>query len=103
MPRPTIVACVNLQGGVGKTAVPVNFAAYCARKGMRTLLIDLDPQTNATFSCISVDEWEEHAANNGTVADLFGAPAHTSAEGKQKSLTTIIRKRVWKTLDLIPS
>jgi chromosome partitioning protein len=103
MADPYIVACVNLKGGVGKTAIAVNFAAYCGRKGLRTLLVDLDPQTNATFSCISVDEWEEHAAKSGTVADLFGARAHTSAEGKQKELNTIIRKKVWKNLDLIPS
>jgi chromosome partitioning protein len=103
MPDPYIVACVNLKGGVGKTAIAVNFAAYCSRKGMRTLLVDFDPQTNATFSCISVDDWEEHAAKNGTVADLFGARAHTSAEGKRKELSTIIRKNVWKNLDLIPS
>jgi chromosome partitioning protein len=100
---PNVVACVNLKGGVGKTAIAVNFAAYCGRNGMRTLLVDLDPQTNATFSCISVDDWEQHAADNGTVADLFGARSHTSAEGKQKDLGTIIRKKVWKGLDLIPS
>ncbi len=100
---PKVIACVNLKGGVGKTAIAVNFAAYCGRKGQKTLLVDLDPQTNATFSCISVDEWEEHAAKNGTVADIFGARTHTSAEGKQRSLNTIIRKKVWKGMDLIPS
>ena len=58
---PTILACVNLKGGVGKTAIAVNFAAYCGRKGMRTLLVDCDPQTNATFSCMSGEDWVEHA------------------------------------------
>jgi len=52
---------------------------------------------------MSVDEWETHAADNGTVADLFGARAHASAEGEQRDLSTIIRKKVWKGLDLIPS
>lgn len=100
---PTVLACINLKGGVGKTAISVNFAAYCGRSGLRTLLVDLDPQTNATFSCISVDEWEEHAAKNGTIADLFGARAHTSAEGKPKELDTIIRQEVFKGVDLVPS
>ena len=103
MAEPKIVACINLKGGVGKTAIATNFAGYCGRKGLRTLLVDLDPQTNATFSCISIDDWEEHAATNGTVANLFGVRSHTSAEGSQKSLDTIIRKEVWKNLDLIPS
>ena len=103
MAKPYIVACVNLKGGVGKTAIAVNFAAYCGYKGMRTLLVDLDPQTNATFSCISVDDWEVHAASHGTIADLFGARAHTSAEGKQHDVATVIRKNVFNNMDLIPS
>jgi MinD-like ATPase involved in chromosome partitioning or flagellar assembly len=53
--HPVVLSCVNLKGGVGKTAIAVNFAAYCGSRGLRTLLIDLDPQTNATFSCISVE------------------------------------------------
>lgn len=103
MAGPYIVACVNLKGGVGKTALAVNFAAYCGSLGMRTLLLDLDPQTNATFSCISVDEWEEHATNHGTVADLFGARSHTNAEGKQKKFEDVVKKSVFENLDLVPS
>lgn len=97
-----VVACINLKGGVGKTAIATNFAGYCGRQGMRTLLVDLDPQTNATFSCISIEDWEEHAAENGTVANLFGV-RHTTVDGKLKDLDTIIRKKVWKNVDLIPS
>jgi len=103
MAGPKIVACLNLKGGVGKTAIATNFAGYCGRKGMRTLLVDLDPQTNATFSCVSIEEWEKHATQNGTVADLFGVRSHANAEGKQRGLDTIILKKVWKNLDLIPS
>jgi chromosome partitioning protein len=97
-----IVACINLKGGVGKTAIATNFAGYCGRKGQRTLLVDLDPQTNATFSCMSIEDWEEHASKSGTVANLFGIQ-NTTAEGKEKSLDTIIRKGVWENVDLIPS
>lgn len=38
---PKILSCVNLKGGVGKTALAVNFSAYCGSQGKRTLLIDL--------------------------------------------------------------
>jgi len=81
----------------------VNFAAYCGRKGLRTLLIDLDPQTNATFSCISVPAWEAHATANGTVANLLGVRQHTSAEGKTKSAEDVIIHDVFQGVDLIPS
>lgn len=97
-----ILACVNLKGGVGKTALAVNFAARCGILGLKTLLVDLDPQTNATFSCISVEEWEKHAATNGTVADLLGV-RHTSAEGSKRDVHSVIRKKVFKNVDLVPS
>jgi chromosome partitioning protein len=42
------IACVNQKGGVGKTTTVVNLATYLALSGQRILVVDLDPQGNAT-------------------------------------------------------
>ena len=98
-----ILSSINLKGGVGKTTIAVNYAAYCGKKGRKVLLCDLDPQANASFAMIGVDGWEAHTKAFGTIADLLGARRHTSAQGSVRTFEEVVIRNAWNNVDLVPS
>ncbi len=63
-----IYTLMNQKGGVGKTTTTINMGAYLAKFGQRVLVVDLDPQANAT-SCLGVDK---DTVQGGTYEALLG-------------------------------
>ena len=66
------VSIINMKGGVGKTTLSINLALYLSEiKKMRVLLIDLDPQANATIVAIGEEKLKDLLKNKKSIADLF--------------------------------
>ena len=86
-----VVAIANQKGGVGKTTTAINLSAALAKKGRKVLLIDCDPQGNATSGFgINKDEKELN-----TVYQLM--------IGEVDDINDCIIKDVVKNLSVIPA
>jgi chromosome partitioning protein len=70
-----VYALVNQKGGVGKTTTAINLGAYLAQLGQRVLIVDIDPQANATSS-LGVDK---QTVRGGTYEALLGGVTAASA------------------------
>jgi len=84
-----VLAIVNQKGGVGKTTTAVNVGAYLAHLGKQVLLIDVDPQANAT-SGLGVDHRNLEA---GIYEALIGS----------KNLSSVIKRTVQSGLKIAPA
>lgn len=66
------VSLLNMKGGVGKTTLAVNLAwHFFHNEGKNVLLVDLDPQFNATQYVMDFDAFDKHRKARGTIADLL--------------------------------
>jgi len=70
-----IYTLVNQKGGVGKTTTAINLGAYLAQLNQRVLVVDLDPQANATSS-LGVDK---HSVQTSTYEALFSGEVPASS------------------------
>jgi len=65
------ISVINMKGGVGKTTLSFNLAFELTQRGHKVLLIDLDPQSNATIVSLSDTELAAHKASKKTMADAL--------------------------------
>lgn len=68
-----VISLINMKGGVGKTTLSVNIADSLARRfNKKVLLVDIDPQFNATQCLFTPEQYMEHLkAKKETITDLF--------------------------------
>ena len=78
-----VIAFSNQKGGVGKTTTCVNLAAYTARAGKRVLVVDMDPQGNASSALGFFERKEKKSVYEVLVGDIeaAGAVKKTETEG----------------------
>lgn len=111
-PKPTIIAVVNQKGGVGKTTTCINLATGLARKNFKVLIMDLDPQSNASLGLnVNVDQYSssiydvlvhnldlEQAIVPTYVKNLDIAPASSLLTGAQLEIADLLgRERLLRT------
>lgn len=101
-----IVSFINYKGGVGKTTTSYHIGCGLAEHhGKRVLLIDIDPQTNLTFLCSSVESWQSFKRRHGTIANLYNRYIDNKPVNVRQSLwqSPVGRSRYKiQRLDLIP-
>ncbi len=106
MPKAKIISLINMKGGVGKTTCAVNLATYLAKEhGKRVLLVDFDPQTNASLSVMSEQAWQKWQRDHGTMADVLEVDAKKKHLEHTKLRDCIIPDVLPEVpgLDLVPS
>jgi chromosome partitioning protein len=102
----TVVALANQKGGVGKSTTAINLAAALAMQGQRSLIVDLDPQGNATsglgidrsgisasiYDVLLKDVAVEDAIEPTSVKSLFVLPATIDLAGAEIELVPLLSR-----------
>ena len=107
VPMAHVISTINLKGGVGKTTTTVALAETLSGEFQkRVLVIDLDPQTNATTMLIGEENWRKLNDSGRTLARLFKDALEPN--NKQFDFNTALQKSVSDvsaahTIDLLPS
>jgi len=110
---PRVICFANMKGGVGKTTLCVNLAFSVFRQGKKVLVVDNDPQFNATTALMKPQKYIDEVLKNknqNTVYDIYEKPPRTGGEKKRNITPEKFFYKTWCMikdpairLDLIPS
>jgi chromosome partitioning protein len=119
LPLPRVIAIANQKGGVGKTTTSVNLGASLAELGLRVLVVDLDPQGNAStglginprdvdssiYDVIMNDTPALDAVEPTSLKNLFVIPATLDLAGAEIELVPAFSRelKLKRALDLVRS
>jgi chromosome partitioning protein len=107
-PLPRVIAVANQKGGVGKTTTAINLGACLAELGYRTLVIDLDPQGNAStglgidnrnletsmYNVVMHEAPLENCIEPASIKNLFVAPASLDLAGAEIELVVALSREL---------
>jgi chromosome partitioning protein len=99
------ISFINYKGGVGKTSLIVNTAAFLAKAGKRVLLCDFDTQSNASIWLLKLDRWNKiNSTGEGAIYSIFDPG---KAQVKDLVIKDVVEgksgEKLLPGLDLIPT
>lgn len=105
---PIVVSIINLKGGVGKTTIAALLARYAAKKGLKVLAIDIDPQSNLSQALMTEREYREFMENGeASIVELlndYKPPSHQQASPTSIGVNQVVKQVGYnEDFHLIPS